>query len=150
LLSLSFVLCVALRFFPNIFFFVFVLLILALTLILWLVTSRLVPSLLGLIFVLVYVGAIIILIVYTCAVCPNFVSSPRFSPLFLALTAVLPAALPSSRPALRQARETPLNFFYSLAGYEVLATIALAMFVVLIVVTSSLASPFGPIRAVSQ
>ena len=153
MLILSLILATMIVFYPNTLFFSFSLLGVVFTLLFFLTSSGLLRVLTSLMLLIVYVGAMIILIGYICAVSPNVVTLSEYSALSVVLvpTRVCLVAyllfphiftLPCRGPTF-----SSVSYLYTSSGFFSLSLVALALFLVLLIVTSQYLSPKGPFRS---
>ncbi len=102
--------------------------------------------------VIVYVGAIIVLIGYICAIRPNLILEPdfSFSSLYILIIASIFILYSMNFSFIDLCTRTIVDYFYRFQGIFIFITLALILFVTLLIVTSQYSVPKGPFRSINS
>jgi hypothetical protein len=115
----------------------------------YLVRSFFIQPLTMIMFCIIYLGAIIIFIGYICAISPNFSLQSNFSNIYFILRFIFLIFINFLfKASFFTSMSSLVEFFYSFRGLIVFFSLALLLFVSLLIVTSQYLTPKGPFRSV--
>ncbi len=138
--------------YKNSLFYVISLLLIRFSVLRYIVLYSYINLLTVLMLVIVYVGAIIVLIGYICAIRPNLILEPdfSFSSLYILIIASIFILYSMNFSFIDLCTRTIVDYFYRFQGIFIFITLALILFVTLLIVTSQYSVPKGPFRSINS